>query len=81
MAQHAVRAGHFQVPVDGDAAGALHVQVQMDVRVGPLDLGNSAGEDQEFGSVVLSGGRMVRTQRSGCERDECSETGNGFDHG
>ena len=69
QAQQRVRAAHLERPIhDGARLLVRHVDVDEDVRVGPLDLRDLAGQRDRLRDVVLRRERVVRVrgQRS-CE--------------
>src|SRR5579875_486290 len=74
LATQHVRAAQFQIP--GLRGGPHHLQVEMDVRIAPFDLGDASRQHNQPGRIVFRLRGMVRPHEKGHER----ETGGGNPH-
>ena len=68
--EHARRVA-FELPVDDVAFVVFHVEIEMAVRVGPLDVGDRSGQRDRLVGVVLGAERVVH-QREQQERSTIS---------
>src|SRR5262249_13751769 len=85
-AHEPVRRPELEVPIDDVALLVLDVDIDSRVRIGPLELGDRAGERDRLVAVVLGGERMVGKSRSrygasdDCEQNLSNPWPNSVDH-